>query len=266
MPGRLRVAALQLSPCANRFESLTRAAALIKKAAAQGAQLVALPECFTAKYSASLLQRHAEWVPHDALQGRLQMGRGWGAAMMADAAKRHAIFITGGVIERERDVAPGRPTPLFCSAPIYGDRGALVDTYRKVHLDAESDGLKPGEQGVRFNVGSLRVGMLSGSELVHAELTRTDWLSRYAPSGELPVDALCVPSAFGSEEGEQWEPLLRRTALECQSYVLAPNIAHDSADAPPHMHGHTMVINPKGLVLARCEAGGDGLAIADVEL
>ena len=80
------------------------------------------------------------------------------------------------------------------------------------------------------------------------------------------MDVLCAPSAFLHVTGvDHWELLCRRAALDGQGYVVAPNIAFDSDDAVP-LYGHTMIVDPWGTVVARCEAEGDGIAIADVEL
>ena len=72
--------------------------------------------------------------------------------MMADAAHRHGITVTGGIIEQE---AAG--SRLFNSMPVYSTGGRLA-TYRKVHLSrvlgvtSESDVLAEGDECVRFDL------------------------------------------------------------------------------------------------------------------
>lgn len=48
--------------------------------------------------------------------------------MMAARAKKHGVYVTGGVIEEAEEGL------LYNSMPIYGPDGKLLDTYRKVHL------------------------------------------------------------------------------------------------------------------------------------
>ena len=64
--GVLRVAAVQLRVSRDRASNLRRAAELIDAAAADGAQFVALPECFTGKYGVELFHGHREELVADA--------------------------------------------------------------------------------------------------------------------------------------------------------------------------------------------------------
>ena len=62
---------------------------------------------------------------------------------------------------------------------------------------------------------------------------------------------------------DHWDLLLRRTALDGQCFVVAPNVAFDESDAVP-LHGRSAVVDPWGDVLAQTSAAADDLAIADV--
>jgi len=266
-----RVAALQLRVTGNAIDNLQRAANLIDAAVAEGASVVALPECFTGSYGVQHFRSWQESVPQDAAAGRWQRGSGGGAAMMADAASRHGITVTGGIIERE--VAGER---LFNSMPVYGPDGRHIVTYRKVHLSrvlgitSESDVLEAGNETVDFEIppaseaaaatDSLHVGMACCFDLRFAP-----FLAKYGPVPESSrVDVLCAPSAFLDRTGvDHWDLLVRRAALDLQSYVVAPNIAYDASDDVP-LHGRSMIADPWGRVLAQCPAEGDDLAIADM--
>ena len=74
----LRVAAAQLRVTADRADNLRRAAALVDRAAAEGARFVALPECFVGKYGVEHFPAHAEDVA--AME--------WGCGVLAAAARR----------------------------------------------------------------------------------------------------------------------------------------------------------------------------------
>ena len=143
---RARVAAVQLAVGPDMANNVMRAAELIRSAAAQGAVLCALPECFTGKYGVANFPKWAEAVPGEAGDA----GDG-GAAMMANLAARIGICLTGGVIEQDGP-------RLFNSMPIYGADGRRVDTYRKVHLSrvmgitCESDVLAAGSEPVAFDL------------------------------------------------------------------------------------------------------------------
>jgi predicted amidohydrolase len=201
---------------------------------------------------------------------------------MAQRALKHGVFVTGGVIEEADD---GK---LYNSMPIYGPDGKLVQNYRKVHLSrvmgitSESDVLTPGTlwcegaqarvscdwiyaislpgaQEITFAMSGLSVGMACCFDLRFPV-----FLARYGPRVPSPVHCICAPSAFLDLTGkEHWELLLRRTALDGQCFVVAPDIAFDAQDATP-LHGRSMVVDPFGRVISQCDAEGDGVALADI--
>ncbi|KAH8061332.1 hydrolase [Aureococcus anophagefferens] len=120
--GVLRVAAVQLRVSRDRASNLRRAAELIDAAAADGAQFVALPECFTGKYGVDLFHGHRE-----ALAANADAEAASGSAVLAAAAKRHGVVATGGVIEEHAG-------KLYNTMPVYGPDGALVAAYRKAFV------------------------------------------------------------------------------------------------------------------------------------
>lgn len=260
-PPRRRVAAIQLAISADAKENIARAGRLIDEAAEGGATFVALPECFTGKYGVSNFAALAEKIPEAA--GAQESG---GAAMMAERAKRHGIYLTGGVIELSMG-------SLFNTMPVFDPSGALLSRYRKVHLSrvlgitSESDVLTAGDTPSRFELQSgtpFSVGMACCFDLRFPR-----FLAHYGPrpgvGGEQPIDLLCAPSAFlDATGGPHWELLLRRSALDGQHYVMAPNCAFDATDAVP-LHGRTAICDPWGEVIASCAPTGDAIVFADLD-
>lgn len=270
----LRVAALQLRVTGSRIDNLTRAAALIDRAANEGASLVSLPEVFTGSYGVEHFASWQEDVPDHAAVAKLA----WqttlsGAEMMADCARRHSITVTGGIVER------GEAGRLFNSMPIYGPDGARVDTYRKVHLSrvqghtSESDVFAAGDAPCTFSIAApptdshpaqrFDVGMACCFDLRFPAV-----LGGYGPhaaDNSRRVDAICVPSAFLDFTGrDHWDVLLRRTALDQQAYVIAPGVCFHPDDPLP-LHGRSAVCDPWGTIVAQCGAEGDDMAVAEME-
>jgi predicted amidohydrolase len=253
----LRVAALQLSVSESPSDNIARAAALIDRAAGAGADLVALPECFVGKYGVNRFASWAEPVPLDTSSD----GTG-GASMMAERASHHGIVVLGGVIEQAGDT-------LYNSMPVYGPTGSLLALYRKIHLSrvlgitSESDVLTAGSQPITFR--SPSGGMLCGM-LCCFDLRFRDLLVQYGHGGANgPCDVLCAPSAFLHTTGiDHWDLLIRRAALDGQSFVVAPNVAYSDEDAVP-LYGRSAVVDAWGRIMSQCDAVGDGMALADVE-
>ena len=251
----MKAAAVQLAVGATLEDNLARAGTLIDEAVSQGAGFIALPECFTGKYGVALFASHRERVPRAAeMSGPPRTG----AALLAQRARQHEVFITGGVIEEAEDGT------LYNSMPTYGPDGSLISTYRKVHLScvmgitSESDVLTPGDQAVTLDVG-MTVGMACCFDLRFPT-----FLALYGPRVANPAHIICAPSAFLDLTGkEHWDLLIRRTALDGQCFVVAPDIAFDSGDATP-LHGRAAIVDPFGRILAQCPAEGDGLAVAEV--
>jgi predicted amidohydrolase len=83
---------------------------------------------------------------------------------------------------------------------------------------------------------------------------------------ELGCEVMLVPSAFTKPTGQaHWETLLRARAIETQSYVVAAAQAgvHSEGRAS---HGHAMIVDPWGKVVAELDGEETGIAVADVDL
>ena len=252
----LRVAAINLRVGVDKRDTLSRAADLVARAAADGARFVALPECFVGKYGVEHFPAHAEDVAAE--ESGCVAAEESGCGVLAAAARRHSITTTGGIIEQH----DGK---LWNSMPTFGPDGNLVTVYRKVHLSrvlgitSESDVLEAGDATTAYGVDDFHVGAACCFDLRFPE-----WLRRYGPRGAQPADVLCAPSAFLDVTGKpHWDLLLRRTALDGQCYVVAPNVAFDEADEVP-LHGRSAVVDPWGDVLAQTGGDADDIAIADV--
>ena len=81
---------------------------------------------------------------------------------------------------------------------------------------------------------------------------------------DLGAVALTVPSAFTAATGEaHWQILLRARAIENLAYVIAPG-QHGSHSNGRCTHGHTMIVDPWGRILAE-RAAGDGIVLARLD-
>ncbi|NML16233.1 carbon-nitrogen hydrolase family protein [Azohydromonas caseinilytica] len=249
----MKLAALQMVSTPDVGRNLEAAARLIAEAAAQGATLASLPEyfCLMGQDDRDKL-RIAEADGHGPIQD-----------FLADAAKRHGLWLIGGTLPIRS--ADGHRVRNACC--VYGPDGQRAARYDKLHLFAFDNGkehydeavaLEPGEAPVAVQAGPLRVGLSVCYDLRFPELYR----AMSFEDGQGPCDVISVPAAFTYTTGRaHWELLLRTRAVENQCYVLA------AAQGGQHENGrrtwgHSMVIDPWGEILSVVEEG-EGIAIAE---
>jgi predicted amidohydrolase len=230
----LRAAAVQLNSTNDKARNLAAAERLVRAAAADGAELVALPEKWNLLAGGEELLAGAE-----ALDGpSLTAARGWARALGIH-------LLAGSVAER------GEGEKASNTSVLIGPDGEDLAVYRKIHMfdvDAggvsyrESEHEQPGSEVVTGPVGELIVGLSVCYDLRFPELFRI-----LALRG---ARVLTVPSAFTAATGrDHWEVLLRARAIENQAFVIAPN---QVGTAPPHFDsfGHSAIVDPWGAVLA----------------
>jgi predicted amidohydrolase len=282
----MRAAAVQMCSGADRDANLTVAADLVARAADRGADLVVLPEMFNVLGSGKELRAGAEPLDGPTSQ--------WAGAL---AAEHGITLVAGTFIERPAERADDDPTGT--AAPernhntccVYAPDGRRLATYRKIHLfdvDVpgaayhESEVIAPGEDIVVTRVdldahdpsmpattdsplaasassaGSIGLGLSVCYDVRFPELYRI-----LALRG---ADVVSVPAAFTATTGPpHWEVLLRARAIEDHVFVVAAG-QHGSSNERLHWHGHSMIVDPWGTVLAEAPAGGDAVIVADLDL
>jgi deaminated glutathione amidase len=256
----MRVAAVQTTAGPDRDKNLDAAAALVEGAATDGAGLVVLPEYFSVAGGAHL-RAHAE-----PLTGPTAT---WASRL---AARLGVALVAGTFPERSADPA-GKLSNTSC---LMGPTGALEAVYRKIHLfDVEMEGTTVHESAVvaagdrlcvappgvlPATVGPAPVlGMSVCYDLRFPELYRI-----LALEGATVVS---VPAAFTAATGPpHWELLLRARAVENQVYVVAAAQVGELPPGMPACHGHSMVVDPWGDILAEQVDDAPGYVVADVDL
>jgi nitrilase len=253
-PGTLRVAAVQLVSSPRVDDNLATAARLIAEAAAQGAQLIALPEYFCLMGMADT----------DKVKVRERLGSGPIQGFLAEQAHKHHVWLVGGTLPLEASEADR----VLNSTLVFDPQGARVARYDKMHLfrftrDAESYDeavtIAPGAEVATFTLSlpqgpTLRIGLSICYDLRFPEL--------YRAMGQ--PDLILVPSAFTATTGRaHWEVLLRARAIENLCYVLAPAQGgrHENGRAT---FGHSMLVDPWGEVVAN-RPEGPGVVLGEVD-
>jgi len=253
-------AVIQMNSTAVVDENLASARALIECAARQGARLAVLPENF-----AIMGKRESE-----KLAVKEADGDGPIQAWLAATARELGVWIVGGTIPlQSRDSE--RVAAACC---VYNAAGERVARYDKMHLfdvdaraaDAsgkaeryrESATIAPGERIVVVDTPIGKLGLSVCYDLRFPELFR----AMQAQGAQ----AFSIPAAFTVPTGEaHWDILMRARAIENLCYVLAPAQVGTHANGR-ETYGHSVIVDPWGVVLARVEGREAGFACAPVDL
>ena len=246
----MRVAAIQLTATPDLATNIAKAGAVVREAAAAGAELVLLPEWWAAGGTAAQKSAVAQSLDGEAIS--------WAAAI---AGELQIDLIAGSVAESIEGEEKLHNTSVHIGPD--GQRKAI---YRKIHLFdvglsevsyRESDNQEPGGQVVSSELadGSV-VGMSICYDLRFPELYRLQ-----AVGG---AKLLVVPACFTRPTTEaHWATLLRARAIENQCFVVAANQVGEIA---PGMQagGESMILDPWGTELAKADTTSEMLITAEL--
>ncbi|MGI3899623.1 MAG: carbon-nitrogen hydrolase family protein [Janthinobacterium lividum] len=252
----MKIALIQMNSGDDRAANLRQATALIDRAVAEERpDWLLLPECFDflggtrdAKLAA------ADYFPD-----------GEAYRTLRDLAARHGVFIhAGSMLER----LPGEER-IGNTTVAFDREGREVARYRKIHLFditapdgteyRESASFKPGDAVVTYDCEGVTVGCSICYDM------RFPFL--YQALMDRGATLIAVPSAFTLQTGkDHWEVLLRARAIETECYVAAAaqTGTFTQGSATRSTYGHSMLVDPWGLVTARA-SDGVGIAAGRVE-
>jgi predicted amidohydrolase len=248
----MRAAAVQLEATTDTDRNLASAERLTRAAAADGAELVVLPERLDIRGATQDYLAGAE-----PLDGRP-------ISWARELARELGIDLVAGSVAERRD---GRGRVSNTSVHV-GPDGEIKAVYRKIHMFdvevggveyRESDSSEPaGEIVLSETASGIPLGLTICYDLRFPELYRI-----LALRGARIVT---VPANFTRVTGEaHWEVLLRARAIENQVFVIAPG--QGRRDGPEgDSYGNSMIVDPWGEILARAPMEGEHVTAADLDL
>ena len=256
----MRAGLVQLNVSDDPEANLPETVALVRAAAAGGAQFVLTPEC-TNLLSAN--REHQRHVLHP-------QGSDPTLIALRAEAQTAKVWLLIGSLGLKTDDPDGR----FANRSfLIGPDGKIVAAYDKIHMFdvnvsetevyREAAAYRPGKSAVLADTPVGRIGMTVCYDVRFPQLYR-----RLAQGG---AQMLTVPAAFNHITGAaHWETLLRARAIETGCFVLAPA---QTGFHPETLtggkgrttHGHSLAIAPWGEILA--DAGTDpGVTFAEIDL
>ncbi|KAM6528259.1 Omega-amidase nit3 [Fusarium falciforme] len=235
----VKLSLVQLASGADKQANLASAASHVARAAASGAKIVVLPECFNSPYGTKHFPEYAETLlpsppSRDAAPSFHAL-----SAMAAD----NGVYLVGGSIpEFSPDTGKHYNTCL-----VFGPDGKLLATHRKVHLFdidipgkvtfRESDVLSPGNKVTLVDLpeyGKIAVAICYDVRFPELATIAT----------RKGAFALIYPGAFNTTTGAlHWQLLGRARAADNQLYVALCSPARN-VDSDYVAWGHSLIADP----------------------
>jgi predicted amidohydrolase len=237
----LRVAAAQAEAVAGDLDANVRTAAgLVREAAAQGAQVVVLPETFLTGYD---LDTFAAPLP-----GLADLP----LAELVDAAHdTGAVVVAGSALEAD---VGGRAVRTISSVVVQPD-GAVDVPYDKQHLDGDEKQLfTPGDHGASIRVHGVELGLsicYDGCFPEHARAAAEDGAVAYLSS-----------SAYFAGSEHRRDLYYAARAVENGLYVVFAGLTGRCGSRD--FSGGSAVYDPEGRPLVRLGTE-PGVAVADLD-
>jgi nitrilase len=261
------IAAVQATPAfLDRDATTQKACALIKEAAAAGAELVAFPEAFIPTYP--------DWV------WRLPA---WSDSRYTTLLRDQAVEVPGPVTERLG--AAAREAGAYVAIGINErDGGTLYNTL--LYLDPAGD-IAGRHRKLQATGGERSVwGTGDGSTLdvVHTPFGTIGGLicwENYMPLARAAMYAKGVDVHLAPtwDNDDVWVPTLQHIAKEGRVYVVGVTALLRGSDVPEDLRGdiyhgdedwmsrgNTTIVGPDGAILAGPLVGEEGILYADIDL
>ncbi len=251
----MKMAVVQLHSISDVGANLEAARALMTRAADAGADWILLPEHFHwAGGTDADKRRTAEAFPD-----------GPGYRMCAAFARERGVHVHAGSLY---ELIPAEQR-VYNTSVVFDRSGAEIARYRKMHLFditgpdgvgyGESRAVAPGLEAVTYEADGVRIGCAICYDLRFPTLFQT----LVAQGAQI----IALPAAFTLPTGkDHWEPLIRARAIETQTYFAASATcgAVDRGGRQHWTYGHSMIVDPWGLIVAMA-SDGSGVVLHDFD-
>lgn len=256
------IGVIQMRCSQDPSENLENAIALIREAAAQGAQIICLPELFKTVYFCQEENhkyfQYAEPIPGPTTE------------RLSALAKELQVVIVASLFER-------RAAGLYHNtAAVIDADGTLLGIYRKMHIPDdplfyEKFYFTPGDLGFRcWQTKYARVGVLVCWDQWYPEAARLTAL-RGAEVIFYPTAIGWHPSEkaeFGERQHSSWETVQRGHAIANGCYVAVPNrVGHEAPAGGDGLDfwGRSFIADPAGQILAKAGGEKPEIVIASID-
>lgn len=232
-----KIALCQMKGSFDKKESMETAEKFIREAAANGAQVISLPEMWNCPYANEYFREYAEKADGETVQ------------FMAHLAKELGIYLIGGSIP-ELDCGN-----VYNTSFSFDKNGNVIGKHRKVHLFdidvkggirfMESDTLTAGEDMTVIDTEYGKIGVA-----ICYDVRFPEWHRKMALAG---AKLIVLPAAFNMTTGPlHWDLTMRARALDNQVYFAANSPARDE-NGPYVAYGNSCIADPWGEFISHAD-------------
>jgi N-carbamoylputrescine amidase len=254
----VKIAGVQFIGHKHRETNIRAALTMVRAAADRGARIICLPELFSTMYFCVERKREyfdwAEPIPGPTI---LRVGA---------VARETGTVVIAPIFERAPD---GR---YFNAAAVVGPDGEVIGKYRKSSIpfmDRARSAEPRGDEKFYFTPGDLgfptfatpfgRIGILICYDRHFPEGARVLGLGG--------AEIVFVPTATSRMTRYLWDLELRAHAVTNIYYVCGVNkVGVDVGGSTRDHHGASMIVSPRGEILAQASDTDNDIALADVDL
>ncbi len=259
----LKIGLIQMRCSINPLENVDKAEAMIRQAAAQGANIVCLQEIFNTVYFCQT-EDHKYFQFAEAIPGPT-------TARLGEIAKQLGVVLIAPIFEK-------RAAGLYHnSAAIIDADGSYLGRYRKMHIPDdplfyEKFYFTPGDLGFKsWKTRFATIGVLICWDQWYPEGARLTALSG--------AEILFYPTAIGWHPAEKqslgkrqhsaWETIQRSHAIANGCYVAAPNrTGHEAPSGGDGIEfwGQSFVADPSGEIIGKAAVDKEETLIVEIDL
>jgi len=253
---KVKVACIQMNAGPNIDENLKQAENLIRDAVKQGAQFIFTPE--NTDYMRGSSAQTIETAPIESKHSAI--------SFFSELAKELKIHLLIGSLKIKLEQI--KEEKIANRSLFFGPDGSELARYDKIHLYdvdlqngeqyRESDSMQGGDKAVIVDTPFGKTGITICYDVRFPHL--------YREMAHKGVTIFSIPAAFTAHTGKvHWETLLRARAIENGCFVIAAAQVgmHEGERAT---HGHSMIINPWGEILAEHTEDDIGVIMHEINL
>ncbi|MEI9982006.1 MAG: N-carbamoylputrescine amidase [Aliidongia sp.] len=255
----VKVAATQFAMSDDRAENVEKAVSMVRRAAAEGANIILLPELFETPYFCK--DQKPEWFA----EARPAEGNPT-LAQFADLARELEVVLPVSFFERANNA-------YYNSLMVIDADGSQLGLYRKSHIPdgpgyQEKFYFRPGDTGLK--AWSTRYGRIG------IGICWDQWFPETARSMALMgAELLFYPTAIGSEpqdptldSRDHWQRVMQGHAgANLMPLVASNRVGREAGDsAVATFYGSSFIAGPTGAKVAEAGRDGDAVLVAGFDL